>query len=373
MALFLTPPQDKIPNVHKIAILRANGLGDYFFALPAVEALRVAYPDAEIVWLGRGWHEAFLNGRPGPVDRAIRVPPSHGINMNPRGETVENADELAQFFEEMQAERFDLAIQMHGGGGNSNPFLKRLGARVNVGLCVPDAPRLDRWLPYRLFQPEILRYLELVALVGAEPVTLSPRIAPTADERDEAAHVLAQLGVEATSTQPLVVLHPGSTEPKRCWPVESFARAGDALADCGARIALIGDGHDEELIDSLMAQMQSEPINLRSRLSLGGLVGLLARCDLLIGNDSGPRHLAEAAGAATIGIYWAGNLITAGSLTRARHRPQISWQMHCPLCGANYAKQEKCHHEASLVADVSVEAVVGEAMQLLAESVGNSK
>ena len=368
MPFSLSPPRDKIPNVRKMAILRANGLGDYFFALPAVEALRAAYPDAEIVWLGRGWHAAFLNGRPGPVDRAIRVPPSHGVNMNPRGETVENADELAQFFEEMRAEQFDLAIQMHGGGGNSNPFLKKLGARVNVGLCVPDAPRLDRWLPYRLFQPEIMRYLELVALVGAEPVTLSPRMTPTDNERGEANHALTDSGLAPQSTQPLVVLHPSSTEPKRCWPLESFAQAGDALAKHGARIALIGDAHDEGLIDSLMAQMQSEPINLRGKLSLGGLVGLLARADLLIGNDSGPRHLAEAAGAATIGIYWAGNLITAGSLTRTRHRPQISWQMHCPLCGANYAKQEKCDHEASLVADVSVEAVVEEATSLLEES-----
>ncbi len=368
MSLFLSPPRDKIANVRKMAILRANGLGDYFFALPAVEALRAAYPDAEIVWLGRGWHEAFLNGRPGPVDRALRVPPSHGVNMNPRGETVEDAGELARFFEQMRAERFDLAIQMHGGGGNSNPFLKKLSARVNVGLCVPDAPRLDRWLPYRLFQPEILRYLELVALVGAAPVTLTPRMTPTAEEQAEAERVLAQFDVAPESTQPLVVLHPGSTETKRCWPAESFAQAGDSLAQGGARIALIGDGHDEALIDSLMAQMQSEPINLRSKLSLGGLVGLLARANLLIGNDSGPRHLAEAAGAATVGIYWAGNLITAGSLTRARHRPQISWQMHCPVCGANYAKQEKCEHEASLVADVPVEAVVAEAMSLLAES-----
>ena len=365
---FLAPPQDKIANVRKIAVLRANGLGDYLFALPAVEALRAAYPDAEIVWLGRGWHAAFLNGRPGPIDRAISVPSSHGVNANPHGETVEDAEELAQFFEQMRAEQFDLALQMHGGGGNSNPFLKRLGARVNVGLCVPEAPKLDRWMPYRLFQPEIMRYLELVALVGAEPVTLAPRLTPSAADRDEAARVLAEFEIAPTSTQPLVVLHPSSTEPKRCWPVANFARVGDALAERGAHVAIIGDEHDGTLINSLVGQMRSEPIALHGRLSLGGLLGLLARADLLIGNDSGPRHVAEAAGAATIGIYWAGNLITAGSLTRTRHRPQLSWQMHCPVCGANYAKQEKCEHDVSLVADVAVEAVEAEALSLLALS-----
>lgn len=41
-----------IPRVRKIAVLRANGIGDFIFALPALSALRATYPDAEIVLLG---------------------------------------------------------------------------------------------------------------------------------------------------------------------------------------------------------------------------------------------------------------------------------------------------------------------------------
>src|SRR5215213_4233184 len=55
-----------VEEVHKLAVLRANAIGDYLVSLPAIEALRSAYPAAELVLLGAGWHASFLAGRPGP-------------------------------------------------------------------------------------------------------------------------------------------------------------------------------------------------------------------------------------------------------------------------------------------------------------------
>lgn len=49
-----------IPHVQKIAIVRANAIGDFVVTLPALQALRVAYPQAELVLLGRPWHKSFL-------------------------------------------------------------------------------------------------------------------------------------------------------------------------------------------------------------------------------------------------------------------------------------------------------------------------
>ena len=66
---------ERVPGVRRIAVLRANAIGDFIFTLPALEALRAAYPQAEIVLLAKKWHAAFLRGRPGPVDRVVAVPP----------------------------------------------------------------------------------------------------------------------------------------------------------------------------------------------------------------------------------------------------------------------------------------------------------
>src|SRR2546430_2056491 len=184
----------KVPGVRRIAVLRANALGDFIFALPALEALRAAYPQAEIVLLAKKWHATFLQGRPGPVDRVVAVPPYPGVSEEPgtpsTRHSLECTAELEQFFEAMAQERFDLAIQIHGGGRYSNPFLLRLGARLTVGLKTPDAAPLDRWVPYVYIQSEVLRYLEVVALVGATTHVLGPRIAVTAQDLAEAERVV---------------------------------------------------------------------------------------------------------------------------------------------------------------------------------------
>ncbi|UBF27870.1 hypothetical protein K9N68_08210 [Kovacikia minuta CCNUW1] len=53
-----------VPKIQKNAVLRANALGDFIFALPALTALRSTYADAEIVLLARKWHKQFLQQRP---------------------------------------------------------------------------------------------------------------------------------------------------------------------------------------------------------------------------------------------------------------------------------------------------------------------
>ncbi len=103
---------------------------------------------------------------------------------------------------------------------------------------------------------------------------------------------------------------------------------------------------------------------LNGRLSTGGLAGRLARTAVFIGNDSGPRHLAAAVGAATVAVYWCGNLITFGPHTRRRQRPVLSWRLDCRVCGLDCTRG-RCDHDAAFVADVPVEFVLEPALELL--------
>lgn len=344
--------------MRKIAVLRANALGDFIFVLPALEALRAAYPQAEIVLLAKGWHAAFLKDRPGPVDRVVVVPLCRGVSEEPNTPgDAENSAELEYFFEAMEREGFDLAFQMHGGGCYSNPFVLGLGARMTIGLKTPDAVPLDRWIPYVYFQPEILRYLEVVSLVGASPITLEPRISVIEQDLREAQSLVPML------EKPLVALHPGAGDPQRRWPAEKFAAVGDALAAAGAQVVVTGTRGEQHLVEEVIATMQAEAQNLCGRLSLGGLTGLISRCRVLVSNDSGPLHLAAAVGTATVGIYWCFNLINAGPMTRLRHRPLVSWRLTCPICGIDRS-QIACDHRASFVAGIPTEEVIAEALDL---------
>lgn len=350
--------------VRKIAVLRANALGDFIFTLPALEALARRYPRAELVLLGLPWHHKFLSGRPGPVSRVEVVPPGGGVRPTLPGE-AEEPGALERFFERMRAERFDLAVQLHGGGRHSNPFTRRLGARLTVGSRAEDAEPLDRWIPYRYWHHEVLRYLEVAALAGAEPVRLEPRVAVTEADLAEAYRVVPE------SDRPLVALHPGATDPRRRWPPERFSEVGDALAGAGAQLVVTGTGGEGELVERVLAAMSAPAVGLCDRLTLGGLTGLLSRCRLLVSNDTGPHHLAAAVGTATVGLYWCGNLINAGPLTRARHRPIIGWRLECPTCGRNCLEVE-CGHRDSFLSDLPASAVIAEALDLL-ESEGNAE
>ncbi|MDP9420564.1 MAG: glycosyltransferase family 9 protein [Actinomycetota bacterium] len=339
-----------VPDVERIAVLRANALGDLMFALPALDALRAAYPDAELVLLGRAWHRDLLDGRPGPVDRTVVVPPFEG----PLGPDERRA--LDQVLDELAGEGVDLALQLHGGGRNSNPVVRRLGARVVAGLRTPDAEPLDREVPYVYYQHEVLRLLEVVGLVGATPRTLEPRFALAERDRAEAAAVDGET--------PLVALHPGATDPRRRWPPERFAAVGDALAAAGASVVVTGSDGERQLVAAVVDAMRSPARGLAGRLSIGGLAGLLARCAVVVGNDTGPLHLAAAVGAATAGVFWCGNLINAGAATRTRHRPSMSWVLDCPACGANCITNS-CEHEDSFVVGVGVDEVLASALDLL--------
>jgi len=347
-----------VEDVHKLAVLRANAIGDYLVSLPAIEALRSAYPAAELVLLGADWHAGFLAGRPGPVDRCVSVPPTAGVRDD---RPPAPAAEVERFFARMRAERFDLAVQLHGGGRHSNVFVCRLGARVTAGSRAPDAPPLDRSVPYARHQHEIHRFLEVANLVGARPVTLEPRLQVTPADRAEAAAVLHG------DDQPLVVLHPGANDPRRRWPVERLAVVGSELARKGARLAVVGTASERPLVDRLLGGLDGDAADLAGRLGLGGLAGLLEQATLLVGNDSGPRHLAAAVGTATVAVYWGVHLDSYGPLSRARHRAPTSWRLYCPACGAN-GLQEDCRssHQASFVADVTVDEVLAEALGLLA-------
>ena len=345
-------------DVRKIAVLRANQIGDFLFTLPALAALRAAYPGAEIVLLGRAWHAAFLAGRPGPVDRVVVVPPARGVSAPPDG--AEDPEELARFFAAMREERFDLALQFQGGGRHSNPFTLRLGARLTAGLKTPDAAPLDRWVPYVYFQHEVVRYLEVAALVGATAAGLEPRVSVTDRDLAESYDAVPE------DARPLVALHPGATDARRWWPAERFAAVGDALAAAGdgaARVVVLGVEEERPLVEAVLGAMGTEAEDLCGRLSLGGLAGLLSRCRLVVANDSGPLHLATAVGAATVGVYWCFNLVNCAPLTRARHRPFVSWRLTCPVCGVDCTRG-MCEHRASFVADVPAGEVVEAALEL---------
>jgi len=94
-------------------------------------------------------------------------------------------------------------------------------------------------------------------------------------------------------------------------------------------------------------------------------LGLLSHAVLFVGNDSGPRHLAVAAGTPTVGVFWIGNALTFGPLVGGEHRIVISYRTECPVCGQAQLT-ERCDHDVSFVDDVPAGDVLTAVTQVLA-------
>ena len=321
MASWVGDLRPRFADVRRIAVLRGSGLGDLVQALPAVEALRAAYPGAEVTLLGTPAHRALLAGRPSPFAALEVLPLRPGV----RDGGPEDRAATAAFLAQMRGRAFDLAVQLHGGGRNSNPFLLELGARHTIGTRTDDAPALERTRPYLYYQHEIARTLEVVALAGAAPVQLEPRLPLLPEER---ARRRAR-----SPERPTVVLHPGATDPRRRWPAACFGTVAEALARDGARVVVVGDEVDVPAAEQVVAVVRRSGGQASSRAgreSLPELVQTLLDADVVVANDSGPRHVAAALGLATVGVYWVGNVVNAGPLGRSRHRIQVSFTVGLP-------------------------------------------
>lgn len=363
-----------MPGVRRIAVLRANALGDYLMSLPALHALREAYPGAEITLVGAPWQARTLPGRPGPVDEVLvlpRVPGLAGLQSD-----APPVDELPAFLDAVRERRVDLAVQLHGGGRASNPLVRAFGARLTAGLRAPDAEPLDRWVAYRYYQSEAARALEVVGLVGAVPPAEPPRFSVTDADREQVLGLLSSAapdrGAGQGAADRVVALHPGATDQRRRWPPERFAELGDALADQGCAVVLTGVGAEAALVDQVIDGMRAPARSLVGALDIGGLAALYACCALVVSNDTGPLHLAQAVGAPTIGLFWCGNAITAATSTRGRHRVLLSWTLHCPQCATDCTRDlyphrpgEGCEHRCSFLTDIPVAEAVEEAVDLL--------
>lgn len=343
-------------DTRKIAVLRPNAVGDFMFCLPALHALKQSYPEAEIVYLGLPWHANFLAGRPGPVDRSVVVPPLPGIGVG-AGEPFDPLP-VERFLEVMRAEKFDLALQMYGGGRHANPLLRQIDARLSVGMRTADAAPLDRCISYGGLVNRRLQLLEVAALAGAKAWPMKRQLQSTGSDRQLAAQL-----VPVVPGQKLVVVQPGASDARRRWPAARFAAVADALVEEGALLAINGAADEAPVVGAVIEAMRYPAVNLVGRASLGALCGLLERAALVVSNDTGPLHMALALGRPCVGIYWFTNLIVSAPLCQHGHRAALSTRIACSVCGAENTTR-RCAHDASFVDDVSLDEVTALAIDL---------
>jgi ADP-heptose:LPS heptosyltransferase len=341
-----SPPDDP----RRIAILRANNIGDFIVATPAFRALRHRYPGAEISVIAAPKVRPIFDRLPHLLDRFLEFPGFPGVwdrAMDPR-RTVE-------FLRAAQADPFDLAIQAHGSGAGTNPFVGLLGARFTLGFIRNDDPPevfgLDAALPYPTGIHERERVLRLLEVIGIPPAGRELELPFTEADRAEAARALAAAHVDLR--RPIVAVHPAARFANRLWPAERFVAAARTLAaELDATVVVTGGPNDDPAVAAVAEGVGGA--NLARRLSIPALAALYARTALLLTNDSGPAHVAYAVGTPSVTIFGSASPVDWAPLDRSRHAV-VEAADACHPCIA-----EPC------IRRVPVEAVVAAAREVLA-------
>lgn len=320
------PILDSREPPRRIAVLRALQLGDLLLATPALRSIRSGFPGAEITLIGLPWAAQFAERFARYIDRFVEFPGYPGII-----ETPFDPERTRTFMREQHAYGYDIAIQMHGNGRVSNQFVLDLQPRVSVGCYVGEPPKgLTLAMAYPSRGAEIRRNLQLAKLLGCPNRSTGLEFPLTEDDEAEAAVLLDPVN---GARGPLVVIHPGARSPARRWPAESFAAVADALAkELDATIVLTGGSDELETAHLVESLMLTQPLNLAGLTSLGGLAAIIARAGLMISNDTGPAHLADALKTPSVTIFGPAEPERWAPLDRSLHAV-VRWPVGCNPCG----------------------------------------
>lgn len=283
-------------TIRKIAVLRALRLGDFLVAVPAFRALRQAFPEAEIDYVGLPWARELAARRfVRYFSGFVEFPGFPGLP-----EREWNAAEVTDFLARMQRRGYDLALQMHGNGDVVNYCVALWGAGAVAGFAPPGSFWLDNewFLEYPEGRTETDRMLALMRHIGVGSRGAELEFPLMPEDWQE----LERLPEWRNLQGAYVCVHPGAVS-SRPWPARNFAAVADACAESGLEVIITGTENELEIAKRTAQAMRHEAVVLTGKTSLGALAALLSRANLFVGNDTGTAHLAEAVGTSSLRVF----------------------------------------------------------------------
>ena len=274
-------------NIKKIIIFRALQLGDMLCVIPAIRALKQAYPQAKITLTGLPWAKSLVSRFPHYFDSFIHFPGYPGL-------PEQEVDPLAftAFLTEVQKQQFDLALQMQGNGSIVNPMVELFNASFTAGFCKKDDYALDNglFLQYPNHGSEIKRHLLLMEHLGISPQGTALEFPLTREDEED----LMAVGLPLLKSQRYICIHPGSRGAWRQWPTAHFASLADYCIKRGFQVVLTGTKDELGIVDEVSRKMKLDPVIAAGKTNLGAMGVLIKNSFMLISNCTGVSHMAAA-------------------------------------------------------------------------------
>jgi len=276
-----------------ICLLRLSAIGDAVNVVPMIRTLQHRWPHARITWI-IGRVEAKL----------LRlIPEIEFIEVDKR----KPLPEFLRLIRLLRKRRFDLLLHIHLSLRASLISLL-VRAPVKLGFDRARARELqwlftNRQIAPRQRQHVLDSYWGFTEALGIMDRRLEWNLPLPEDARAYAQGVIPDL-------QPTLLISPCSSHSLRNWTAANYGRIADhAVVRWGMRVVLCGGGSamEHSFGREIVASAREELLNQIGQDTLPQMLALLGRATVLICPDSGPAHMATAAGTAVIGLYAATN------------------------------------------------------------------
>jgi ADP-heptose:LPS heptosyltransferase len=292
----LFPTRPAPPNPRRVVLILPCCIGDVVLATAALQALRRAYPQAEIVWAVGSWskpaveHHDLLDG---VIDTGAEALP------------VKSPGGLLRFVRQLRAGRFDLAVSLVRSplmslavllsGIPHRAGIDSAGRGFGYTVRAPVDPNVPR------HEAEI--YLDVARALGIDVTGCRANVPVLDADREAVRAKLAEKGIHSPYlvVNPAGGRNPGMVLDVKRYPPEQLAQLVSRLAE-GKSIVVIGGPGDETLVAAVRERLGRQAAAFVGELSFGEIAALAQGARLYVGNDTGLTHLAAAAGAKTVMI-----------------------------------------------------------------------
>lgn len=294
-------------------------------SIPALEAIRQRWPDAQITILARPGVAELYNGQPF-VDSVV------AFKAASRSPVV-----MERVAAGLRAEQFDCAVLLQNAFSAAwlvwrAKIAERIGyARDGRGILLSRAVKVPR--SGEIPAHESFYYLELLHRAGwleSIPKVTQISLALQAGALEAAEARLQEAGVRAAAKR--VAIAPGAAYGSaKCWPPDRFAQVADALVDeFDADVILFGASSELEICRQIADRMRHRPVVLAGQTSMGELPALFSRCSLFVGNDSGAMHVGAAVGLPVVAVF--GSTDPHGTAPVTPRRRLVQHPVACSPC-----------------------------------------
>lgn len=332
-----------------ILVVRLGALGDVVHTVPAVAALREAFPRARIDWVVDARHAPFVE-LVSAVDRVV-----------PLGEASVPA--WVDLVGRLRPSRYDVALDFQGLL-KSAVLARASGAQRVIGFSIwhlrektarPFYSEVEtREQPAHVIQKNLglLSRLDVRATEVEFPLT---RVLSPARDRM----------VEEAAGRPIAIINPGAAWPNKRWPAVRYGEVAAFVRDVRGMVPFVLWGPDERALAQSVIDASSGAARIAPPTTIADVLEVSREASLMVSGDTGPLHIAAAAGTPVVAIF--------GPTDPARNGPWSPDDVvvsRFTACGCHYAR--RCRQSAWCLADVEVAEVTAAIQQRLSSGATRS-